>query len=121
MAALDAHAGPAWEAAVRDHLRHRAATGEFGDLVAVGRWWRDAPQPVEIDAVALAGPARSPVVVAEVKWTRTVDARRIRRDLDHAVALLPGGASAKVAIAAREQVRDADDELVITAADVFRG
>jgi deazaflavin-dependent oxidoreductase (nitroreductase family) len=46
--------GERWEDAFRTHLVRLAAAGDLGEeIVALGRWWRDAP-PVEIEAVALA-------------------------------------------------------------------
>lgn len=59
--------GSRWEAAFRAHVRRRAAGGEFGDrIVAVGPFWT-ADGDNEIDAVALAGRSREPVLVGEAK------------------------------------------------------
>jgi len=63
-----------WEAAFREHVRRLAAVGEFGDqVVAVGPFWT-AEGHSEIDVVALAGRARTPVLVGEAKWAREVSA-----------------------------------------------
>ena len=65
IASLDDHLGPAWEDAFRDHLRLRAGRGDFGgEVVAVGPWWTPDSRN-ELDAVALAGRARRPVLVGE--------------------------------------------------------
>lgn len=120
LSALDDHAGPRWEDAVRSHLRRLAAAGELGEgVVAVGPWWRDAPA-VEIDAVALAGRARTPVLVGEAKWAAEVDGDRVRRVLEAKARALPGPTEdLRIAVAARERVTGAADVLHITAADVF--
>jgi uncharacterized protein len=77
MAGLDDHMGPAWDEAFRDHLRQRAAAGRFGEqIVALGRWWRDDGQD-EIDALALAGRSRVPVLAGEARWARSVDAASV--------------------------------------------
>jgi len=118
---LDDHMGDRWEAAFRHHLVRLAAAGELGpEIVDVGRWWRDSPS-VEIDAVALAGRARRPVLAGEAKWARRVDARRVARDLSAKLPSLPGApADIRLAVAAREDVANAPDGmLAVTAADVF--
>ncbi|MBW3605685.1 MAG: ATP-binding protein [Actinobacteria bacterium] len=121
LATLDAHAGPRWEAAVREHLRRVAITGALGDdIVAVGRWWRDRPEPVEIDAVVLSGADRRPVLAAKAKWTTTVDGRRVASALRRRTTYLPNADNnLRLAIAARKHVTNADDITVITAADIF--
>lgn len=122
---LDAHMGRWWEEAVRRHLRRLARQGVLGDgVVAVGPWWREGPAPVELDAVVLSGLRRTPTLVAEAKWARRVDARRLVRDLARHAAALPGltdpPSDLRFAVAARERVDHADDDLLaITAADVF--
>jgi hypothetical protein len=97
-----------------------ATAGELGEqIVDLGRWWQDAP-PVEIDAVALAGRARQAVLVGEAKWTRRANGAKLRTALASKAEALPNLASSpSYAVAAREQVSDADDVLAITAADVF--
>lgn len=119
--ALDHHAGPRWEAAVHEHLRRLARAGDLGDeVVAVGRWWRDRPEPIEIDAVVLATRHRHPVLVGEVKWAPNVDGARIAHGLRQRAAHLPDADDkVRLAIAARDAVHGAGDALTITAADVF--
>jgi len=119
---LDDHMGDRWEQAFREHLIRLAARGELGEeIVDVGRWWRDSPA-VEIDAVALAGGAREPVLAGEAKWARRVDGQRIGRDLERRAEALPGvraGAPVRLAVGARERVDNAEGLVVVTAADVF--
>jgi AAA+ ATPase superfamily predicted ATPase len=117
---LDAHMGDRWESAFRQHLVRLAADGELGEqVVDVGRWWRDGP-PVEIDAVALAGRRREAVLLGEAKWARTASGRALRTALETKAEALPSLArDVSYAVAAREQVTDAEGVLAITAADVF--
>jgi hypothetical protein len=106
---------------LREHLVRLAARGALGDdIVDIGRWWRDAP-PVEIDAVALAGRSRRPVLVGEAKWTRHVDGARLRRSLERKADGLPDtdAAQLRYSICARERVTRADDLLPVTAGDIF--
>ncbi len=121
IAGLDDHMGPVWEEAFRDHLRLLAADGRFGDVVAVGPWWAENGTQ-EIDAVALAGRSRVPVLVGEAKWARSVNARPVLAELRaKAAAGLGFGSEALIAaVAARSRVTAADrDALVLTAADIF--
>ncbi|MCI2237098.1 DUF234 domain-containing protein [Paenibacillus sp. TRM 82003] len=118
---LDDASGPAWEVAVRDHVRRLAAAGEFGDeVVAVGPWWRGDGTD-EIDVVALAGRQRRPVLVGEVKWRREVDGDRLVRTLRAKAAGLDVDVEElRFLVAAREDVRvRAEEPVVVTAADVF--
>jgi hypothetical protein len=111
----------AYEVAFRRHLVRHAARGELRDeIVDIGRWWRDAP-PVEIDAVALAGRSRRPVLVGEAKWTRDVDGSRLRRALERKADALPDADANRLrySICARERITRADDLLLVTAADIF--
>jgi AAA+ ATPase superfamily predicted ATPase len=120
-AELDDFMGERWEAAFRDHLVRLVAAGELGEgIVDVGRWWRDAPS-VEIDAVALAGRDRHPVLAGEAKWARRVDGPRLLRGLQEKARSLPGEpGQLRYALAAREAVDgQMDDVLAVTAADVF--
>jgi uncharacterized protein len=74
-AGLADHMGPVWEEAFRTYLRREAAAGRLGpEIVALGPWWRADGQD-EIDALALAGRSRTPVLAGEAKWARTVEAR----------------------------------------------
>ena len=65
LAGLDDHAGAVWEEAVRSTVRLAAAERTLvdDDVVAVGEWWRDRPEPVQLDVVALAGRGRRVVAV----------------------------------------------------------
>lgn len=119
---LDDHMGDRFEAAFRDHLALMAADGRLGEqVVDVGRWWADAP-PVGIDAVALAGRNRTPVLAGEAKWARRVDARRLVRSLERKSERLPAAAAdLRYAVCARETVDHAEDVTAITAADIFVG
>ncbi len=118
---VDDFMGGRWEDAFRQHLRRQAALGQLPrqDIVGIGPWWRDDPS-VEIDAVALAGRGRQPVLVGESKWRRTVDGGRIARELERKAQALPGLVEdfAKV-ICAREEVENAADSLVVTSSDIF--
>lgn len=119
---LDDHMGDRWEAAFREHLIRLAGRGELGEgIVDIGRWWRDSP-PVEIDAVALAGRGRTPVLVGEAKWAKRVDARRVARELERKAEALPGlrvGTPLRFAVAARERVDHGEGVVGVTAAEVF--
>jgi len=118
---LDDHMGLPWEVAFRDHLRRIAATGELGEeIVAVGPYWTSAADPTEIDAVALAGRSREAVLLGEAKWSKRVNAARLRVDLERKSAALPRlAAEPRYAVCARERVDNADDVLAITAAEIF--
>ena len=119
---LDDFMGPRWEDAFRAHLRRLAGAGELGpEIVSVGPFWRDEP-PVEIDAVALAGRARTPALAGEAKWARTVDGERVRRSLERRADALgerQGRGPLRFAVAAREEVRGGGDVLAVTAREVF--
>lgn len=117
---LDNHMGNRWEAAFRQHLLRLAAAGDLGEqIVDIGRWWQDAP-PVEIDAVALAGRNRKAALLGEAKWARRANGATLRAELEAKAKALPDlAADASYAVAAREQVANADRVLAITAADIF--
>lgn len=120
---LDGHLGTRYEEAFRFHLRRLAESGDLGPgVVAVGPFWVDKPQPVEIDAVVLAGQRREAVLVGESKWARTEDARRIVRSLSAKAQALPRRSpNLRYAVCARERVTHvADDVLAVTASDIFR-
>ncbi|MGH3864917.1 MAG: ATP-binding protein [Pseudonocardiaceae bacterium] len=114
--------GPRWEEMFRTHLRVLAARGEFGDgIVAVGPWW-SADGTVEIDAVALAGQARTPVLAGEAKWAARLDATRTIRALSAKVGAVPGAdpRTMRLALCARERVDNVpDDVLAVTAEDIM--
>lgn len=121
LSGLDDTMGAVWEEAFRMHLRRMAAAGLLGDqVVAVGPFWREGGKD-EIDAVVLAGRARSAIMVGEAKWARQVDARRVEATLLAKAASLPSAPPhPRAAIAARESVLDAaPDTLAITAASIF--
>lgn len=118
---LDDHMGGPWEEAFRDHLRRLAAAGGLdGDIVAIGPFWTSAADPVEIDAVALAGRSREAILLGEAKWAKHVDATSLRAALERKAAALPRPASElRYAICARERVDGDAGVLAITAADIF--
>jgi hypothetical protein len=120
---LDDHLGERYEEAFRFHLRRLADAGELGDgIVAIGPFWAEQPQPVEIDAVALAGRDRRAVLVGESKWARTEDANRLSRVLAAKAQALPNpAADLRYAVCARERLTNVPrDALAFTAADIFR-
>ena len=118
---LDDHMGGPWEEAFRDHLRRRAAAGELGEgIVAIGPHWTSAADPMEIDAVALAGRRREAVLLGEAKWSKRVSGAAVRIDLERKAAALPRpAAEPRYAVCARERVDDAGGVLAVTAADIF--
>ncbi|MDA0162467.1 ATP-binding protein [Solirubrobacter ginsenosidimutans] len=119
-AELDDFMGERWEVAFRDHLARLAAAGDLGhEIVDIGRWWRDTPS-VEIDAVALAGRERRPVLVGEAKWARRVDGPRLLRALEaKAGALSDEPGALRYVLAARDAVDGDANVLAVTAADIF--
>lgn len=126
LASLDDQLGSPYEAAFRDYLRRLATDGALGpDVVAVGPFWTGTGTS-EIDALVLAGRERRPVLAGEAKWARTVDGRRIAAGLREKTRALPPSrpgaepAEPRLALCARESVRDAPSEaLIVTAADIF--
>jgi uncharacterized protein len=121
-AGLNDFLGPRYEEAFRAHLRLLAEQGQLAaDIVAIGPFWTSEAQPVEIDAVALAGRAREAALVGESKWARRVDARRTRRELERKAEALPKlREPLQFAIGAREAIDNAEaDVLPVTAADIF--
>lgn len=119
--ALDDHMGGPWEEAFRDHLRRLGVAGELGPgVVAIGPFWTAAADPMEIDAVALAGRSRKAVLLGEAKWAKRVDGARLRADLDRKSEALPIiDPQLRYAFCARERVDEPGDALVLTAADLF--
>jgi hypothetical protein len=123
VADLDDHLGGRYEEAFRFHLRRLAESGELGEgIVAIGPFWADQPQPVEIDAVALAGRDRQAVLVGESRWARTEDAGRVCRVLAAKAQALPNRApDLRYAVCARERLTNVPpDALAVTAAEIFR-
>ncbi len=118
---LDDHMGMRWEDAFRAHLRRLVAAGNIHpEAVAVGPFWKRRDDPVEIDAVVLAGRRREAVLVGEAKWSKRVDARRIVRDLARKLEGLPQVSSeARFCVCARESVAHAGDAMTVTATEIF--
>jgi len=117
---LGDHLGARWEEAFRLHLRRLAERGDLGPgVVAVGPFWTSAGDPVEIDAVVLAGRDRAAAMVGEAKWARAVDGDRVRRDLERKAGALPRRREVvRYAVAARGRV-NGGDVMAVTAADIF--
>ncbi len=118
---LDDAMGAPWEAAFRSHLVRLVTMEEFrGDIVALGPWW-NGRSAVEIDAVGLAGRARTPVLFGEAKWAQSVDAGALARSLERKADNVPGVTENRTyVVAARTHVREAPEGVVpITAADIF--
>lgn len=121
-AGLNDFLGARYEEAFRSHLRLLAEQGQLGDdVVAIGPFWTNEPQSVEIDAVALAGRAREAVLLGECKWSGRVDGRRIRRTLEQKAAAVPRlREPLRFAVCARETVDNAEaDMLPVTSFDIF--
>jgi AAA+ ATPase superfamily predicted ATPase len=118
---LDDHMGGPWEEAFRDHLRRLAAAGDLGDgIVAIGPFWTSAEDPAEIDAVALAGRSREAVLIGEAKWAKSVNAARLRAELERKSAALPRASEElRYAICARERVDGSKDVVAVTAEQIF--
>jgi hypothetical protein len=121
LADLDDHMGPRWEESFRQHLRRIAARGELGDdVVAVGPYWSDGREAVEIDAVVLAGRRRRAVLVGEAKWARVVDGERARRSLEGKMRSLPAATGEILyAACARERVTASKGLRAFTARHIF--
>lgn len=120
---LDDHMGPRWEEAFREHLRRLIAQGTIraeSGVVAVGPYWTRDADPVEIDAVVLAGRSREAVLVGEAKWAWEVDGAALQRQLEYRARRLPQVADRlSFAVAARSLVHEARGLLAITADDIF--
>lgn len=118
---LDRHLGGRWEQAFRDHLRRVLSRGELApEVVALGPWWREDGQD-EIDALALAGEGRVPVLAGEAEWTSVVDGSRLLRTLQRKAGSVTDDVERLVyVIGARERVADLPRGVAaITAEDVF--
>ncbi|MDN5932934.1 MAG: hypothetical protein L0I24_18025 [Pseudonocardia sp.] len=124
VAGLDDFMGHRWEEMFRSHLRRLAAAGQLGpDVVAIGPWWSGDGQN-EIDAVALAGRSRTPVLVGEAKWARRVDGARLTAQLRRRASGLPGADPDEIhtAVCARSAVSDVPPgTLAVTAAEIMTG
>ena len=122
MAGLDDVMGPRWEEMFRSHLRRLGAAGELGpEIVAVGSWWSTDGR-TEVDAVVLAGRARTPVWIGEAKWARGVDGAALTAQLRRRAAAVPGAVPETIrpVLCARTEARDAPPgTLTVTAADVM--
>ncbi|MGV8083526.1 MAG: ATP-binding protein [Coriobacteriia bacterium] len=119
--ALDDAMGNPWEKAFRCHLVRLVATGAIrDDIVAIGPWW-NADSSVEIDAVGLAGRARTPALIGESKWTRSESGLSLYRTLTQKAQSLPGlSDDLTYAVCAREELRDVPPGvLAVTARDIF--
>ncbi len=75
----------------------------------------------EIDVVALAGRARTPVLAGEAKWAQEVSAPLLVADLYRKATALPGAPQElRIAICAREQVSNLpEDVIAMIAEDIF--
>lgn len=125
-ASFDDYMGPRYEEAFRSHLRRLAADGVIGpDIVDVGEWWRVQGEPdddpCQLDAVALAGRRRRPVLVGEAKWAKKVNGSSLlgsmRRKLYDSGYARPE--DVEFYVCAREVVERAVGVRAITAADIF--
>lgn len=119
MASLDDFMGAAWEEAFRDHLALRAEDID-PETVDIGPWWRGDGQD-ELDAVALAGRKKAPVLVGEAKWAKRVRAPRLLDSMRAKAAhLVDDPGRLRYAIAAREAVENAPEGVwTMTADDLF--
>jgi AAA+ ATPase superfamily predicted ATPase len=120
---LDDHLGPRWEDMLRQHVRRLAAAGELGEgIVGVGGWWSE-DSASEIDVVAVAGRARTPVLAGEAKWARRQHGDRLARQVLAKAQRLPGVDDVdqlRVLVCAREELENVPaDVLGITAHDIF--
>ncbi len=124
--AFDDYMGPRFEAAFRDHLRLLASTGQLGEeIVAIGEWWRaqgaSSDDPCQLDAVALAGRRRTPVVVGEAKWAKLANGSSelgtMKRKLLESELANPDDIA--LYVCAREGVARSHGVTVVTATDIF--
>ncbi len=89
-------------------------------MVAVGPFWANGQDAVEIDAVVLAGRSRRAVVVGEAKWAKVVDGAKVRRALEDKALRLPHVDDGLVyAVCAREKVTSSRGVRVFTARHLF--
>ena len=104
------------------HLRLLERRGDLDEgIVGIGPWW-SADSRVEIDAVALVGRSRRPVLAGEATWASRLNAGRVVLSL-HAKAAVLAGASLErmqLALCARDVVGNApSDLLAVTAEDIL--
>lgn len=120
---LDHHMGRSYEDAFRQHLRRMAKHGALGShVVAIGPWWtRDGNNEIDAIVIAEREQQRVPVLAAECKWGKRVDAGRIKAGLIRkAASLTRESENLRYCVCAREEVVNADaDTLTVTAADIF--
>lgn len=108
----------------RPHEAALMLAGLGPEVGAIGPWWMPDSRH-EIDAVALAGRSRRPVLAGEATWSRTEDARRLLFDLHRKAAVLTDEPDRlRYVVAARDRLTglpyDADSPvLAVTAAEVF--
>ena len=99
-----------------------AAAGDLGvDVVAIGPWWTEGRDPVQIDAVVLNGRAREATLAGEAKWSMSEDGARIVRGLERKAYQPPQRREwLRYAVLARDNVTHVPpDALVLTARDIF--
>jgi hypothetical protein len=90
------------------------------DIAAIGPWW-NTDNSVEIDAVALAGRSRMPVLLGEAKWAKSADADSLRQGLIKKSAAVPGITDdVRYAVCARESLSGVPPKTItITARDIL--
>jgi AAA+ ATPase superfamily predicted ATPase len=124
-AMFDDYMGPRYEEAFRCHLHRLAGQGLLGDVVDIGEWWRAQGEPeadpCQLDAVALAGRKRRPVIVGEAKWAKKVNGSSqlgamTRKLLDSKLA---DPQDVTFYVAARETVVRPNGIIPVTAHDIF--
>lgn len=119
---VDDAMGAPWEEAFRRHLIREVANGTLPtDIVALGQWWND-DNSVEIDAVGLAGPSSTPVLLGEAKWGRVENASGLLRALQGKARALPASADHPTyVVCAGERLLDVPAGVhAVTAADIFK-
>jgi hypothetical protein len=116
---LVGHAGAEPQETCRDFIRREAIEGRLPiEVSRIGRWW-NRDNSVEVDIVGLRG--REVVLAGSVKWSRSAGAQELRA-LRRAAEALPDRAEhVHLALFAREQIREIDqDVLGFTAEDLYR-
>jgi len=118
---LDDVMGHPWEEAFRLHLTRMVTRGELDEsITAVGPWW-NTDSSTELDAVALAGRSRTPVLLGEAKWARSEDGARLVRGLVRRGVDVPGlSPDARYVVCARERLDEVPGGVItVTAEDIF--